>query len=125
MAIDKNDLEIFGEFFVNNTIDKGLDRLYALRDNKLKSSSTQELRIRLSNLSEEEFKVVENSVVNVLITTVHDFLFRLEENSEMMNLMINSKNIATLSDGLTGELFSTDGWINKYSSYASKLQKEI
>jgi len=125
MRTDQSDLETFGEFFVNNTIDKGLDRLYALRNNKIQSPSTEELRNQLSKLSEDEFKVVENSVINVLMTTLHDFLFQLEENSESIELMVNSKDVLTLSDGLAGELFSDEGWINKNSNYASKLQSEI
>ena len=125
MRTDQSNLDTFGKFFVNNTIDKGLDRVYVLRNNKIQSPRTEELRNQLSKLSEDEFKVVENSVINVLMTTLHDFLFQLEDNSESIKLMINSKDMLTLSDGLAGELFSDEGWINKHSNYASKLQNEI
>ncbi|WP_339751185.1 hypothetical protein [Algoriphagus aquimarinus] len=60
MRTDQSDLDTFGEFFVNNTIDKGLDRLYALRNSKIQSPSIEEIRNQLSNLSEDEFKVVED-----------------------------------------------------------------
>ena len=36
----------------------------------------------------------------------------------MKRLTYNQEDISELSDGLAGELYTTDGWISRFSTYA-------
>lgn len=45
---------------------------------------------------------------------MHNMLFMIEEHEEI-ELLYKEENIAEKSDGLSGELYTEDGWIEKYS----------
>lgn len=46
--------------------------------------------------------------------TIDNMLCMLEDNEDFA-LIKDGENIAELSDGLSGELYTEDGWISKYS----------
>ena len=51
---------------------------------------------------------------------IHDFLFAIEEQADFENdiqIIVNEDNIVEMSDGLQGELFTQDGWLEKYSKF--------
>lgn len=45
---------------------------------------------------------------------MHNMLFMLEEHEEI-EMLYAGENIVEESDGLSGELYTEDGWIEKYS----------
>ena len=45
-------------------------------------------------------------------------LFLFEEYPEWKLIDENQNNLAELSDGLSGELYTENGWIKKFSSYS-------
>ncbi len=53
---------------------------------------------------------------------LHEFLFMLENNSDNLELVFTASdgspiNIVETSDGLCGELYTEDGWIEKFGSH--------
>lgn len=115
--MNKSALDIFGKFLIENLVDKGFERFNALKTNSLKGPTTPPISEGLSELSTEQISLVESVVENVLISATHDFLFALEVESDFAKevvVNVRGSNIAEISDGLQGELFSEDGWLSKY-----------
>lgn len=118
-------LDKFGNFIVRSLFDKGLDRYYDLVQNKLKSQSTEALRKDMQQFNEQQITIINNLVTNILTSSIHDFLYSIEERTNFENdleILIDGKNIIELSDGLNGELFSNEGWIKKYSIYKENIE---
>ncbi|MEW8078334.1 MAG: hypothetical protein AB2748_19045 [Candidatus Thiodiazotropha endolucinida] len=78
---------------------------------------------QLSAFSEDEKDVIRNVVVSSIDDVIHNFLWMLEQHEEDINLYCSadeesgSENVNELSDGLSGELYTEDGWIAKFSKY--------
>ena len=114
------ELDIFGKFLMKHFRDNALYKLNALIEGKQKAPSLQQLQASLESLGEEEKEILKQACMESLDSGLHDFLFALQEsidNEEGVEVIVNGKNIAKLSDGLQGELFTEDGWFSKYSEY--------
>lgn len=71
----------------------------------------------------QQLEVIEKTIIETLSAACHDFLFALQERNDLYNdiqLLVDGNNLAEESDGLQGELFSVDGWIQSFSAYADK-----
>jgi hypothetical protein len=56
----------------------------------------------------------------IITGALHDLLFNLiEENhfADRIKLLVDNYDAVKISDGLHGEQFSKDGWIEKFSAY--------
>lgn len=125
--MEKLSLDKFGKFLIDNLFDNGINRYNSLSSNKLKSPLTMKLRNELQNFNSTQLATIEKLVVNVLIASSHDFLYALEErnnNEEDITIYIDGENLAEMSDGLNGELFGKDGWLQKFSDHNSFLDDE-
>lgn len=52
-----------------------------------------------------------------------DLLFAIQENNALVDrlkIIINNENVANLSDGLHGEIFHQNGWIQRIRKYKSQ-----
>ena len=117
-------LDKFGKFIVENLFDKGLDRYTSLANGKLKTPRLQEFQNELKKFDSEQIHIIKQLTIEVLTTTTHDFLFALQERSEIeedITVNVDNENIAELSDGLHGEIFLEDGWLKRFSEFADEL----
>ena len=115
--MEENAIDKFGAFFIQNFFDKGIERYFALTEGQLKSPSIAQL---IEQLTPEQFLLMEKLLREVLVTASHDFLFALQERIDFENdirLLVDEVEIAKESDGLQGELFTEDGWIQKFSKF--------
>ncbi|MEM7084213.1 MAG: hypothetical protein AAF465_15900 [Pseudomonadota bacterium] len=48
---------------------------------------------------------------------MHDFLFALEEKRNDVSVFVGQCNVAEMSDGLQGEIFTEDGWYERFSQH--------
>ena len=74
----------------------------------------------MKGMDEPTRLAVRKAVAHAIASGPHDFLFRLQELHEdgvEIGLYEGGTNIAQESDGLHGELFSSEGWIAKYSQH--------
>jgi hypothetical protein len=56
---------------------------------------------------------------------MHDLLFAFQEAHDRntgIEIMVDGKPIAELSDGLHGEIFGETGWIVRYSEFPSEAE---
>lgn len=113
-------LDRFGEFLIKNLRDQGLDLFEQLKQGKAKSSSLKPLQNKLQEYDDVELSIIKECIKQCLDVGIHDFLYALQENHYLekdIQVMVNDENIADLSDGLNGELFTEDGWFAKFSKY--------
>jgi len=113
-------LEKFGQFIMEELRDKIIDNFERLEQGLLKSPSTQQLIKDLNNIDQKQKEVFRRVLINSIDCGIHGFLFKVQEEHELdgdIKVVVNEVNIAEVSDGLHGELFTEDGWINKYSQY--------
>jgi hypothetical protein len=121
-------LEKFGAFIVRNLRDKMLHDLDMILHGAWKSPDTQELQKRVASLSDADKLLLRDLVERITTTGMHDLLFALQEESDTdgaIRFFVDGKEVAKLSDGLHGEIFSDEGWIVRYSSYLSEAQIEL
>lgn len=113
-------LDVFGKFIIENMFDEGRERYERLLQQSIRSEGAQGLQHRLAKLSEEHQLLTGEIVEDVLTTALHAFLFALQEENDLdqrIDLRVNGENIADVSDGLQGEIFLEDGWIQRFSRY--------
>ena len=117
---EEKELDKFGKFLIENLYDKGLDSFEKLANGNVNAESKQALQEKLEMFTPNQLEIVKNVVSTVLTTSMHDFLFALAERSDFdgdIEIIVDNKNIAEDSDGLQGELFSEDGWLQKFSQH--------
>lgn len=124
---DINDpLNKFGKFIVENMRDKGIEFYDKLAQDLWKAPSLKLLQEDLKQFNEEQLLIIRQCIVASIDNSVHDFLFALQESSDMnkdVQVVVDGHDVGKLSDGLQGELYTKDGWYSKYSSFGENGKK--
>lgn len=113
-------LDKFGKFLMVNLRDKGIENYDLVAKSHWKAPYLQQLQADLKKLTKDQKEIVRRCVVHSLDVALHDFLFalqELEDSESDIHVVVDGKNIAALSDGLQGELFTEEGWRAKFSAY--------
>jgi hypothetical protein len=96
-------LNQFGKMYIESVRDNSLHTLDNILNGGAKASSIKKLNEELKSLS---------------LTTDTLFLFEQElDGWQISNPDEEIDSITNISDGLSGELYSSNGWIKKYSRY--------
>ncbi|MGM3181506.1 MULTISPECIES: hypothetical protein [Dickeya] len=111
---DKEILDEFGCAVMHMVRDRSIDRFEKIQLGTLKSQRAIELHNLLSDFDEKQKKVIKDLITECVDNTVFNFLFMFEED-ENKKILSSDVNVNEISDGLSGELFTEDGWINKFS----------
>lgn len=113
-------LESFGKDFIKETRDKTLEKLIDISKGKYNTVEAIYLRRLMSKNSETDiYKIVtillDNYIQKILFfyETSDDWAIVEKEKIEEIDI----ESLAEMSDGLSGELFTEDGWIAKYSKF--------
>ena len=112
----ENKLDKFGKFLVNNLRDKGISYTEILLKGNWKAPSLINLQSELGKLSESQKEAIKKVVISAIDSSIHDFLFALQEQLEIQ-ILSDGEDITELSDGIHGGQFSDEGWFAKYSKY--------
>lgn len=121
-----NELDKFGKFFIQNLRDKSLDYLEGLFERKWKAPDLQDLQDRVAAFNPEYKQTVRELVESILTDGMHDLLFAFQEShdcDEGIEIIVDGKTVAELSDGLHGEIFGEEGWMVRFSKHPA--EKEI
>ena len=109
-------LDFFGRGLVQFVIDPVLS---LFRENLVRSASAEcskhEIEQLLSKLDDKDMAVLQKVVRAAVVKTTHYFLWQAEQ--EKITILQNGQDIAKLSDGLSGELYLDDGWLERYSTH--------
>ncbi len=120
LMIEKKDF--FGKELMYSVRDPSISRFEDILNGKLKSKELIELTNKLNDFNEPEREFIKKLVITVVDNVIYNFLNMLEENEDTLTLLVNNEgggeeDFVGLSDGLSGELFTNDGWIGKFSHY--------
>jgi hypothetical protein len=100
------------------------------KSGKMKSAEDQLLHKQILKLNPNQIKLVDQIVLDVIETQLHHCMFMFEASATWAITNKDSAenegldHLAQLSDGLSGELYSSDGWIEKFSKYKPNALEE-
>lgn len=109
-----NKLESFGEVFISEVRDNTLEMFEKILDGRMKGVTAQNVRDKISVFDEQDKSILLWLLSKTVDRCMHNMLFMLEEYKEI-EMLYAGENIVAESDGLSGELYTEDGWIEKYS----------
>jgi hypothetical protein len=119
--MNKNILEEFGREFIEFVRDNAIFAFNSIVKGHMKDNQSKLLHDEISkNLDEKQLDLVRKLITNNVDEMLHQFLWMFEQSSKFkLYYEENGKliNLNELSDGLSGELYTEDGWIQKFSKY--------
>ncbi|GKX59043.1 hypothetical protein [Leminorella grimontii] len=121
---DKELLDYFGKKFIKHARDQAIFIFESTLSGKMKSERLITLSNELKCFDENQIDILRKAIFMSIDEVIYNTLDMLEQNEESMKLFISKEgndngeiNVVKISDGLSGELFSEDGWIAKFSKY--------
>lgn len=113
-------LDTFGQMLMSNVRDEAISDWKMIIDGRMKDESSERVRTTLASLSNAQRDAVLRLIPQVVDTVLHHLLWTLEQ-TENVNVSVQSNDefvpsLREASDGLSGELYSDEGWIARYSS---------
>jgi hypothetical protein len=114
----------FGEFFIKQVRDNSITILEKTISGEIKAPADQMLYEKINTLSNDQIEILRETAYAMIDLTLHNMLFMFEQSKswKISNHNENIKSLSELSDGLAGELYTSDGWIKKFSKYPSSLE---
>ena len=107
-------LNYFGEILIRDVRDKTIHRFDMRINGKMQDENSQELFEKVSKLNEDSIRLIGEIIPQVVDLSIHNMLCMFEENMEI-EVRVENECISEITDGLAGELYSEDGWIQKFS----------
>lgn len=122
-ATKKEALDYLGEFLMKYHRDQALFTLETAFKGGWKGESIQDFQDVLKNLSSDQQEKLFDGFEFIVTGALHDLLFALQEENSFKNrihLLADGYDAVKISDGLHGEQFSDDGWIERFSKYKKR-----
>ena len=114
----KDVLDYFGEMLISNVRDKTIASWDMMVNGKMKGITAQQVREKISSFSDEQKEILRWLTPQITDTCLHYLLTMFEQSDELkLTVCIEQANVdlKQISDGLAGELYTEDGWINRFS----------
>lgn len=93
---------------MKNLRDRAVSKFDRLTNGQSNAPSLQVLQQGLSGFDSDQIQIIRAAMLKAVDSGIHDFLFALQEESDIGNrvqMVVDGKNIAEISDGLHGELW--------------------
>lgn len=115
----KKILDVFGELIMKHVRDETVSTWDRMLDGQMKGLTAQDVNKKVSSFSEEQLEIIKWMIPKIVDQGLHNLLVMFEESDELF-LGLNRENgdkedIKEESDGLSGELYTEDGWIKRFS----------
>lgn len=112
-------LDKFGRVLMTQVRDATISDWHKLVTGNMKGERAQQIRAMFTSFSSEQRNVLLSLVPEVVDTVLHHLLWTLERVDDVrLAVKTTEGEVASIreqSDGLAGELYSTNGWIARYS----------
>ena len=109
-----NCLNKFGDVLIREVRDRTIRLFDKKLEGAMKDKDSQSLFQQVNKLDEEQKLLINEIIPQIVDLSLHNMLCMFEEYDEFQ-IVIDGENIADISDGLSGELYTSDGWIEKFS----------
>lgn len=112
--MSENILDYFGNKLMQEVRDETISSLDMMIDDKMKGSTAQQIREKISTFNEEQLMTIKWLIPKITDLSLHNLLMMVEQNDDI-KVMVGDNDIKEDSDGLEGELYTEDGWISRFS----------
>ena len=118
-----DELDEFGKEYIHQVRDRVITKYLMTKSGKMKDQESQFLHKQLLKFTPDQIKVVDQMISDIIETQLHHALFMFEASTAWAVVKKDAAedagldDLAQVSDGLAGELYSEDGWIEKFSKY--------
>jgi len=113
-------LDKFGKTLMSKVRDSAIRNWDMILDGRMKGDMANNIRQELSTFSDEQRELVYRLIPNIVDTTLHYLLWAIEQEHsiEVIQSLDNNDraDVAEISDGLPGELYTKEGWIERFST---------
>ena len=110
-----NSLDKFGRVFIEEARDRSI-RLFDKRiHGSMRDEESQKLFGKVNSLSDDAQDVIKEIIPDIVDLCLHNMLNLFEENEDLQ-IIVDGENLNDMSDGLAGELYTSDGWIHRFSN---------
>lgn len=106
-------LNDFGEILINQVRNSTINTFYKMIDGKSKSTTGKKVYEKIANFDNENIDILKELILEVVDIELHNMLFIIEGNDDI-KLFFEDEDLKEISDGLSGELYTEDGWIEKF-----------
>lgn len=118
-------LNKFGKMLISQVRDETIEQWERILSGQVKSKRALEIYSEIQLEFDEQAKtLVTNLLTQAVDSTLHNFLYMCEQEDNIDIIFkddedggyVEEINIKEVSDGLSGELYTEDGWILSYST---------
>jgi len=113
--MSKTSLDLFGQAMISSVRDSAYERYLSIKNGELQSIPAKKIEALINNIN--NINDLDEIVLDVIDSVIFRILRMLEENDATLIGEWGKFDAQTDSDGLCGEIFGKDGWIEKFSSY--------
>jgi hypothetical protein len=112
-------LSLFGSEFISSVRDNTLFVLEGIISGHMKSDL--KMQERINELSDENIDLLRDFAYSMVDLSLHNMLLMFQEDRKwkLSNPDLDISDLNKISDGLPGELYTSDGWISRFSEYAT------
>ncbi len=120
-------LELFGKEFITKVMDFSLNEYQMIKTGKMRSQQAKEISSIISSFNPVDEEKIDSIVLDVIGRLMHNTLRMFEESKGFSiadkKVIPGGEDILEISDGLSGELYGENGWVEKYSksNYKSRF----
>lgn len=117
-------LDEFGKVLMSQVRDRACEDLQRIISGKAADKSGRELYERFRSLSPEDAKFVQRFLVIALDLGMACFLHFLDDYQIEVLFRSDGKekhDVRAISDGLHGEIWTEDGWIERFSAFKDRI----
>lgn len=107
-------LSYLGEVLMREVRDRTIEGFDNRINGKMRDAKSQKLFEESKQIGNEEYKMIEKIIPQVVDLCIHNILCMIEDNSKI-DVRIDDESVDEISDGLAGELYTKDGWIHRFS----------
>ena len=112
------EIDIFGEFLMENLRDVAIALCNGLADSKFDSPGHREIQSELQSLTPSQKEAFKKAVTYCVDGGINDFLYRLDKESrttKRLDIQVNGRSTSELCDGLSKQLHGATGWKARFS----------
>lgn len=121
------DLDVFGRILMKEVRDLTISSYDRMASGTMKSIMGKKIHALTTPFNEDQKEVIKSIVLTQIDAAIHNFLWLIERKGDstfplFLEGGVPPVDLAAASDGLTGELYSDEGWIAQYSVNESSIE---
>lgn len=119
----ENILDEFGKILITEVRDGTIDSMNKMIDGTMKGTTAKLIRKKIAILNNEQIEILKWLIPEIVDFSLDSMLFMFEGHPDLQ-LVFQGVDLKEVSDGLSGELYTEDGWIQKFSKYDELISDE-